>query len=409
MRRLILLLLVGSAWAQLNLPAGVGWHSLGANTQPSNRTSQEVFYANTNYPVAPACTDTGSSNVAGGGTPSTGVLTSVCAPAGDPAHSIGGGNGPITGLFTQSGAMFDTKRNRFIFTGGGDLDYFGDELYEINLNGAANSWTWNRISPVADSPVYSCIGTGCPNPATYIDPNTGVNLTCGIQTSVVPNEKSGPGANQGCSGDATRTAQIESIPGAQLHPNQTTLPAHVYPNSAHRYSSEVYDPDTDQMIMTASGALAAVRGQHANATWALDMASVPSCGAGCSVDDGTHNPSWHIVNNFSQATAGNNVSDVFQFYKVTDTAWDPVLHTWFTADEAADSSLESLSEYVVATGLYTKVATTAVGSLGNALGPMGHGGSPLVIDPVRRKAIIFYQECANVVDALRCGNVANGG
>ena len=138
------------------LPIGYGWFNLdnnipGAQTQPTNRVSQ-------------------------------------CPPN---AKLNAGYEGCPSGVFAYSGAVYDIKRNRMIIWGGGDQDYFGNEIYEVNLTGTPK---WTRLTRATDSPVYSSF-------STYRDPKTGAAMDC-----------SGAGYN------AMRRAQIETIPGGQVIP-----------------------------------------------------------------------------------------------------------------------------------------------------------------------------------------------
>ena len=72
--------------------------------------------------------------------------------------------GPRAVVATWSGAIFDTKRNVLVVTGGGHTDYGGNEVYEFNLN----TRHWARVtepSPLAPLPVvgrYSVIGSEAP-------------------------------------------------------------------------------------------------------------------------------------------------------------------------------------------------------------------------------------------------------
>lgn len=85
-------LLLGAASAQADLPTGLGFHQL-----PNTR------------------------------------LRSVCAAEnGFPQVSGAWGCPAITGAW--NGGVFDTKRNRLIIWGGGHNDYYGNELYALNLD-----------------------------------------------------------------------------------------------------------------------------------------------------------------------------------------------------------------------------------------------------------------------------------
>ncbi len=60
-------------------------------------------------------------------------LHSVCA-AEDGFSTISGNTGCRSITWTWNGGVFDTKRNRMIIFGGGHGDYYGNEIYAINLN-----------------------------------------------------------------------------------------------------------------------------------------------------------------------------------------------------------------------------------------------------------------------------------
>ncbi len=297
------------------LPIGYGWFNLdnnipGAQTQPTNRVSQ-------------------------------------CPPN---AKLNAGYEGCPSGVFAYSGAVYDIKRNRMIIWGGGDQDYFGNEIYEVNLTGTPK---WTRLTRATDSPVYSSF-------STYRDPKTGAAMDC-----------SGAGYN------AMRRAQIETIPGGQVIPGLTVLPAGVMPNSRHTYGGLVYFPDSDQMISAGTGAMAACRGVGGYFTWALDMGSIASAPA----NPDAVSPSWHILNSNGTPNGGAG-----QFMKVTSAVYDPVLHTLFVADEASQSlSTQGIYKYRTSAKDYIKIAGTA------ALGSHPLGES-LVLDPKRRRLLAWQHE-----------------
>jgi hypothetical protein len=58
-------------------------------------------------------------------------LQTVCA-ATNGFSQVSGASG-CYGIFAWSGGAFDSKRNRLIVTGGGHNDYYGNELYALNL------------------------------------------------------------------------------------------------------------------------------------------------------------------------------------------------------------------------------------------------------------------------------------
>jgi hypothetical protein len=86
------------------------------------------------------------------------ILQNVC-----PANNFGGINYPFAGychyvIDAWGGAMGDTKRNRLIIWGGGHGDYYGNEVYSLNLG--ATPATLTRITDPSPLPV-----SGCPDAA----------------------------------------------------------------------------------------------------------------------------------------------------------------------------------------------------------------------------------------------------
>ena len=226
------------------LPAGYGWFNLdstivGAQTQPQARRSE--------------C-------------PSP-------VPAGD--------QGCPLGVFSYSGAAYDTSRSRMIFWGGGHDDYLGNEVYEVNLRGTPK---WTRLT----------------NPSP--NPNFGATCASGQQPS------------------------FETLSDGR-------------PNARHSYSSLIYFPQTDQLVAAGTGALGCGGGVNGYYTWALDMSSVPS-------GQVTAAPSWRTLNTTTD-----------QFFKVTTTVYDPVLQTFFVADNAAGGSASSLYRWNPGNNSYIRIAS----------------------------------------------------
>src|SRR3954462_11614119 len=96
-------------------------------------------------------------------------LKSVCPPNG----SGGGANagypfasqcGNVIGAW--SGGIADTKRNRMIIWGGGHTDYYGNELYSLNLSNLSLTRLNNPSpinAPVQNPSCASVLSDGAPN------------------------------------------------------------------------------------------------------------------------------------------------------------------------------------------------------------------------------------------------------
>ncbi|HXR75153.1 MAG TPA: hypothetical protein VN737_04200 [Bryobacteraceae bacterium] len=99
--------------------------------------------------------------------PPDGFGGAVCPP--DVSGECGSPGGPV--LFSShaagiidgdwSGGVLDPVHNRLLFWGGGHGDYYGNEIYSVNLSGTPSlSRLTNPTVPIAD-------GTGCPQSAQF--------------------------------------------------------------------------------------------------------------------------------------------------------------------------------------------------------------------------------------------------
>jgi hypothetical protein len=88
-------------------------------------------------------------------------LLNVC-----PSPSPGGSGGCSQVIFAWSSAAVDTRRNRLIIWGGGHNDYYGNEIYSLNV--AATRPTLTRLTD--PSPVNFTAGGPCPT-GTYCEAN----------------------------------------------------------------------------------------------------------------------------------------------------------------------------------------------------------------------------------------------
>jgi hypothetical protein len=90
------------------------------------------------------------------------TLNSVCAAThGFPEVRGVCGCGAITEAWNSG--VFDTKRNRLIIWGGGHNDYYGNEIYALDLNGVTMSRITDPGLPVATSCVAAIAGGTQPN------------------------------------------------------------------------------------------------------------------------------------------------------------------------------------------------------------------------------------------------------
>jgi hypothetical protein len=115
---------------------------LAASTSYQFRVRSTDAGGNTAVSVNSSFTTTVQS---GGGIPSAlgwfQVPNSSIRPLCPSYSDIQGASGCASVMSAWSGGLFDTKRNRLIITGGGHTDYFGNEIYAIDL-------TTNPVSKV---------------------------------------------------------------------------------------------------------------------------------------------------------------------------------------------------------------------------------------------------------------------
>src|SRR5215813_45026 len=147
------------------------------------------------------------------------TLRGVCSTE----PSIQGATGCNSVIAAWGSGVLDTTRNRLIMWGGGHNNYYGNELYALNLD----TLTVTRITdPGLPAAPYSC--------------------TPGTQDCV---SKSIP--NMGCMESVTNFTQ---------------------PNSRHPYDGIEYMPNADRMFVF-SGALACGSGDFSLTTWTFHFAS----------------------------------------------------------------------------------------------------------------------------------------
>jgi chitodextrinase len=82
-------------------------------------------------------------------------LRSVCPP-----DNWNGTNYPFTGYCNQvtnawNSAVLDTARNRLVIWGGGHADYYGNEIYTLNLSNLTMTRLNNPGLPLASDPIYA--------------------------------------------------------------------------------------------------------------------------------------------------------------------------------------------------------------------------------------------------------------
>jgi hypothetical protein len=266
--------------AKIGTAPGTSYQDAGLSASTTYSYNVSAFDAagNTSAQSAGASATTQSGTSGGGGIPSAlgwyqipnTSIQSLC-----PSYSeIQGMTGCAAVMSAWSGGLFDTKRNRLIIHGGGHTDYFGNEIYAIDLNA-------NPIAPVLvkDASHGTAVSnvTSCPeayNDATpsarhsysgevYVA-NLDVYLTFSGSKSNCGSFSNGmwsfdPNAlawtQQSISGSAPNPGQNGSVP--QLAYNPTT--GKVYEVEANTGVLWMYDPSakawTSLANVTACGAL----------------------------------------------------------------------------------------------------------------------------------------------------------
>jgi hypothetical protein len=148
---------------------GTSFQDAGLTPSTSYTYNVSAFDAagNTSAQSAGASATTQAAS-SGGGIPSTlgwyqipnTSIQGLCPPYSE----IQGQSGCKAVMSAWSGGLFDTKRNRLIIHGGGHTDYFGNEIYAIDLNA-------NPISPVLvkDASHGSAISNVTTCPEAYLD------------------------------------------------------------------------------------------------------------------------------------------------------------------------------------------------------------------------------------------------
>jgi len=71
------------------------------------------------------------------------------------------------GIFAWGSGVFDTKRNRHIFWGGGHNDYYGNEIYSLNLDALTMTRITDPTIPVASGCTYNLTGNTPNSRHTY--------------------------------------------------------------------------------------------------------------------------------------------------------------------------------------------------------------------------------------------------
>jgi hypothetical protein len=140
--------------SQIGTSASTSYQDLGLTASTSFSYTVAAFDAagNTSAQSASASATTQAPSTGGGGIPSSlgwfqipnSKLASVCSPD----QNVQGSTGCSAVISAWSGGIADTKRNRLIVWGGGHSDYYGNEVYALDLN----SLTIQRLNNPSDPP-----------------------------------------------------------------------------------------------------------------------------------------------------------------------------------------------------------------------------------------------------------------
>ena len=176
-------------------------------------------------------------------------LKSVC-----PADGFNGINYPFADhcsyvITAWSGAVADTKRNRLIIWGGGHVDYYGNEVYSLNLG--ANPPTLTRLTDPSD---FTKNPAGCPDTNTVDGTPVSRHTYNGIVYLPVQDKLfSFAGSPAPCGGPWSNRSYTLDL--SQAVPKwQTMDPIKGY-NVGLQETSAVcgYDPNTQTVICNSTG------------------------------------------------------------------------------------------------------------------------------------------------------------
>lgn len=164
-------------------------------------------------------------------------------------------------MSTWSGGLFDTTRNRFVIHGGGHHDYYGNEIYAIDLN--ANPITKTLVKDSTHNPNMNGVPPACPE--SYSDSTPSSRHSYSSLTYLPTQDRyfAYSGSKSDC-GFFSNSVWL-------FNPNDTTWTltgaSGPNPGSSGGQPYVAYDSVTDAVYMLENNALAFWRYNSAAQTW----------------------------------------------------------------------------------------------------------------------------------------------
>jgi Bacterial Ig domain/IPT/TIG domain/Purple acid Phosphatase, N-terminal domain/Immunoglobulin I-set domain len=206
-------------------------------------------------------------------------IQSLCPPYSE----IQGQSGCKAVMSAWSGGLFDTKRNRLIIHGGGHTDYFGNEIYAIDLNA-------NPISPVLvqDASHGSAISNVTTCPEAYLDGTPSARHSYNGEVYVASQDTyftfSGSKSNCGF----FSSGAWKYTPSTSIWTQQSTSGAAPNPGANGSVPTIAYDPTTGNVFEAETNAGVFWKYDPTAVAW-TNLANIHTCTAlnmTAAIDDG---------------------------------------------------------------------------------------------------------------------------
>jgi len=179
--------------------------------------------------------------------PST-TLQNVCPPDNYGGSSYGFSSFCHNVIDAWSGAIADTGRNRLIIWGGGHTDYYGNEIYSLNLGTTPVTLTrlTNPSLPIADSTCPAALADGTPNSR-----HTSNNLAYIQHLDRMFVFNGGLACGNGSNAKDTWTLDLGTLQWQRMDPvNGPTVPSS---GCCNYWAVAAYDPNTQTVFMKWGG------------------------------------------------------------------------------------------------------------------------------------------------------------
>ena len=210
----------------------------------------------------------------GGGIPSTlgwyqipnTSIQGLCPPY----TEIQGATGCKAVMSAWSGGLFDTKRNRLIIHGGGHTDYYGNEIYAIDLN--ANPIAPVLVKDASHGTAISNLST-CPEAFTDGTPNSRHIYNGELYLPVQDTYFLYGAFKSTCGNDTDGQWQYSVASGAWTQQTPATHPSHAVNGSVPQFA---YDPTTQNIYEVEDNTGNFWQYNVATNTW-TNLKSVTAC------------------------------------------------------------------------------------------------------------------------------------